>query len=156
VLLSGDDAHQGNGTLHGFFGSGKNGSPSTWLTEDETRDRYDNLDEQIATSWGAFFVNRPGLFLLDASAGYAVTDWYTPRLVVATALTLSPDHALGETFVGAEISVHNRFRLGPHARLVADLQLLVPGGAAAAFVNDVDRRATEPAFGAQLGFVATF
>jgi hypothetical protein len=156
LVLSGDDDHRGNGTINAFIGSGKNASPSTWLTEDEVRDRYDNLDERIATSWGAFFIHHAGLALFDVSAGYALTDWYTPRLVVATGLALSADHALGETFVGAELGLHNRFRLGDHARLVFNLQLLVPGGATAAFVNDVDRRATEAAFGGQLGFLASF
>ena len=156
VYLSGDDAEEGNGTLNAFLGSGKNMSPTTWLTEDEVRDRYDNLDEQIATSWGALFINRPGLALFDLSLGLSVTDWYAPRLVAAAALTSSPEHALGESFVGAEIGLHNRFFLGQHVRLIADLHVLVPGGAVAAFVNDVDRRATETAFGAQLGFLADF
>ena len=156
LVLSGDDPYQGNGTLHGFFGSGKNQSPSTWLSEDEIRDRFDNLDEQIATAWGAFFLNRPGLALIDATASFEVSAWYTPQLVAATGLTLAPDNALGETFVGAEIGIHNRFALGDHVQLVANLQLLLPGGAAAAFVNEVDRRAAEMAFGAQLGMLATF
>ena len=156
AYLSGDDGQEGNGTLNAFLGSGKNHSPTTWLSEDEVRDRYDNLDEQIASSWGAFFINRPGLALFDLTLGYAVTPWYTPRLVAAAALAPSPTHALGESFVGAELALHNRFHLGQHVRLVADVQVLVPGGAVAAFVNDVDRRATETAFGAHLGFLADF
>jgi len=156
VFLSGDDAHAGNGTLGAFFGSGKNASPSTWLTEDETRDRYDNLDERLATSWGALFVNRPGLALLDAAIGYAVTSWYAPRLVVAAGLTLSPEHALGQTFVGLEVGLQNHFDLGDHAQVFVDLQVLAPGGAAAAFANDVDRRATATAIGAQTGFIGSF
>ena len=156
AYLSGDDAQEGNGTLNAFVGSGKNRSPSTWLSEDEVRDRYDNLDERIASSWGAFFINRPGLALFDLTLSYAVTPWYAPRLLAAAAIAPSADHALGESFVGAEVALHNRFTLGDHVRLIADLQVLIPGGAAAAFVNDVDRRATETAFGAQLGFVADF
>ncbi len=156
LMLSGDDAEQGNGTLTAFIGSGKNKSPTTWLTEDEDRDRYDNLDELIASSWGSFFINRAGLLLVDASIGYAPSTWYSPRLVAAVGLTLSPDNALGERFVGAEVGLHNRFELGDYVTLIANLQALVPGGAVAAFVNDVDRRATSPAFGAKLGFLATF
>ncbi len=151
LVLSPDDAHDGNTSQGAFFGSGKNHSPSTVLTENEHRDRYDNLDERMATAMGPFFVGRAGLVVGDASAGWEVTPWYTPRVIMAAGMVLEAENSLGQVFAGFELALDNTFKLGEpgYAFVVADA--FVPGGAAAAFVNDVDRTATEPVFGVRVG-----
>ncbi len=150
-VLSADDAHDGSEHWGGFLGSGRNRSATHLLTEDEYRDRHDNLDERLAVPRGAFFENRAGLFVVDATVGLKLTDWYEPRVVVGAALALESENALGESFVGLEVGVHNTFAIGDHVRAFAAFDLLLPGGAAAAFVNDVDRTATATQYGGRLG-----
>ena len=156
VALSADDDHDGNDVLGAFFASGKNNSPSTMLTEDEHRDRYDNIDERIGTTFGAFSVNRAGLVVADLALGYQVASWYEPRLVTAAGLTINPANALDQRFVGLEISLLNRFPVSEYATFYLNAQCLLPGRAAAAFTNDVDRNATQIVYGGQLGFLASF
>ena len=152
--LSPDDAQDGNG-IGSFFGSGKNNSPSKILTEDEIRDRYDNLDERIATSNGPFFLNRAGLAVLDVHAGYQIGNCYQLKGLVAAGLNLAPDNAMGGRFVGLEIGLLNSFPVWTHVSLFVNLQTFIPGTGAAVFVNDIDREATSPLFGGQFGLKAS-
>ncbi|MDX9722421.1 MAG: hypothetical protein RBU37_16875 [Myxococcota bacterium] len=156
LALSGDDADAANTHNGAYFASAKNQSRTLMLSEDEFRDRYDNLDERISTQWGAFSLNRSGLFLGDLSVGYALAEWYHPQLVLGAAFALEPANAFDEQFVGWETSLINRFPLAEYAELRLVGQLLVPGAAAAVFVNDVDQSATRPIGGAQLAFDAHF
>lgn len=155
-VLSADDDHDGNDRLGAFFASGKNRSASILLTEDENRDRYDNLDERLSSTWGSFFVSRAGLFVADAQVGYKVAPWFRPALTLAAGLTLNPENALGGRFIGLEAALALHFPLAEGVELFTVGQLFVPGEAAAAFVNDVDRSATDLVGGAEAGFVARF
>ena len=152
--LSPDDAFDGNGSIGGFYGSGKNRSPSRILTEDETRDRYDNIDERVATSHGPFFMNRAGLAVLDVYAGVWTCDCHRLDLIVATGLNLAPENAMGHRFVGLEVGLLNTFPVWKQVSLFLNLQTFLPGGGASVFVNDIEREATEPLFGGQFGFQA--
>jgi len=154
--LSGDDGHVGNDFLGAFHGSGKNLSATSILTEDERRDRYDNLDERIASSFGAFVVNHAGLLVADVSIGYDVSDLYRISYVGGAGITLSPDASFGEQFVGFESDLIQEFEVSEKAAFFINAQLFVPGGAAAVFVNDVDREATQIVYGGQAGFAARF
>ncbi|MCA9537520.1 MAG: hypothetical protein KC620_01455 [Myxococcales bacterium] len=154
--LTPDDAYHGNDRQGAFFGSAKNLSPTRFLTEDETRDTYDNLDERLASAWGPFFFDRAGLAVADASASYAVGEVWTPELIVGAGFALEPENALGERFVGIELTWANDFQVAKDAWFFAHALVFVPGGAAAARVNDVDRTATEPLFGGQAGFELRF
>jgi hypothetical protein len=156
LLLSPDDDRDGNDRLGAFFGPSKNRSRTLWLTEDEFRDRYDNLDERMSTGWGPFFLQRAGLFVADVSAAWRVAPWYQPALVLGAAAVLNPDNALGEGFVGVEVDWVNVFPLTDGVALFVVGQVFVPGGAAAAFVNDVDRGATRTVGGVEAGFTARF
>jgi len=156
LLLSPDDDHDGNDRLGAFFGPSKNRSRTLWLTEDELRDRYDNLDERMATGWGPFFLQRAGLAVVDVTASYRVASWYRPALVLGVATTLNPANALGEAWVGFEADLVNVFPLTDGVALFAVAQVFVPGAAAAAFVNDVDRTATRTVGGVEAGFTARF
>ena len=156
LALSPDDDHDGNNRIGAFFGSGKNRSRSLWLTEDELRDRYDNLDERIATTWGPFSLNRAGLMVLDAHLGVHVTDWFHPVLITAASWNLNRHNAEDHAFVGFETDVLLEFPLGTGTSLIAMGQFLLPGTGASVFVNEIDRTATQPLFGAQAGFFTRF
>jgi len=156
LALSPDDDHDGNARLGTFFSSAKNRSRTLILTEDEVRDRYDNLDERVASRWGAFYVGRAGLVVADVACGWQLAPWARPELILGLGMTLNPHNALGNRLVGVEAALRNDFPLGGVASLFVVGQLLVPGGAAAAFVNDVDREATRTVAGLQAGFSARF
>jgi len=157
LVLSADDSHDGNAHMGAFLGSGKNRSASKILTEDEQRDRYDNLDERIATSLGSLFLNTSGLAIVDASLSLPIVGAYNQELIVAGGWNINPDNALGHRFVGAEIDWSHRLALEPHrASLYLNFQAFQPGKAAAVFVNDVDRSATNRVYGVQLGFASHF
>lgn len=149
--LSGDDEHHGNGHLGAFFGSGKNHSPSRYLTEDELRDRYDNLDERVASSWGSFVYNRAGLAVVDLAISYALLDWYAPEAIAAIGLPMEAKNAGGADIYGVELTWINGFPLNRRARIDLIGGTFIPGKAAAVFVNDVDREAVELVFFTQLG-----
>ena len=155
LTLSADNNSDGDGVWGAFWGSGRNRSRSVFLTEDERRDRYDNLDERVGSFWGPFLVNRAGLTVNELSLGYRGRH-YIPRFVVSHGAALNPANALGEQSLGWELSLLQRFPLSDHAALSLDGLLFLPGGAAAAFVNDIDRGALEPIYGAAIGFLVDF
>ncbi len=144
LALSPDDAYDGNTHQGAFLYAAKPASRTRMLTEDEVRDWYDNDDERLSTFEGGFFLNRAGLFLADASAGVEVTNWFQPSVIVGAAMALQPDNALGGRFVGVEalvdLAVFWREMLFVHVTG----GVLVPGRAAAALVNRIDRLATDP------------
>jgi len=154
--LSADDEEHGNDLLGNFFGSGKNASRSLLLTEDEYRDRYDNIDERIASQWGPFVVNRAGLVVSELALSYRLGDWYRSTLVTAVGMNLNPDNAFGNRYVGTELSLTQDFTLNEHAGFFFNLLTFAPGTAASPFVNDVDREATQMLYGAAGGFKARF
>ena len=126
------------------------------MTEDEARDRYDNLDERLGSYWGSLAFSPAGLSVADVTIGYKVNERYTPRLTLAYAVTLNPKRALGHRHVGAELSLSQAFHLSSRAKLLFNALLFAPGGAAAAMINDIDREATELLYGGAVAFVATF
>ncbi|MBR58313.1 MAG: hypothetical protein CMH54_09865 [Myxococcales bacterium] len=154
--LSPDDSVDGNDRLGAFWGSAKNNSASMMLTEDETRDRYDNLDERVSTQWGSLFFNRAGIAVVDAQVGYEVHPGAEMALLVAAGFNLEPSNALGHRFLGLELGLLNHFRLSEGAEIFLHLQFVQPGEAASVFVNEVDRVATEMQYGGKLGFAAQF
>ena len=156
LALSPDDDHDGNNRIGAFFGSAKNRSRSLWLTEDELRDRYDNIDEQIATSWGPFSLNQAGLMVFDAHAGFHITDWFHPVLIAAASWNLNKHNAEEHAFVGFETDLLLEFPLGAGTSLLAMGQFLLPGNGASVFINEIDREATQPLFGVQAGFFTRF
>lgn len=135
VALSPDDAHDGNGTNGAFLYSAKPSSTTIMLTEDETRDWYDNFDERMSLYRGGFFLNRAGLVLGDVKASWEVADFFRPALIVGAAAVLEPDNALGNRFVGVEADLDLEFRY--KQLLVVHLVggALVPGAAGGSLVN---------------------
>ena len=125
--LSADDDHAGNDVEAAFFGSAKNHSSSVFLTEDEQRDRYDNLDERMGSYWGALTYNPAGLAVADFALSYALTPEYRPGIVIATGVNLNASRALGQQYVGTEISVLQDLILGPHASVFLNGLVFLPG-----------------------------
>jgi len=156
LALSPDNALDGDSYMGAFYGSAKNRSQSLFVTEDETRDRYDNLDERLGSYWGSLSFIPAGLSVVDASVAVRVNKRYRPRLTLAYAVTLRPERALGQRHVGAELSFVQELRLSARASLLLTGLLFAPGGAAAAMVNDVDREATELLYGGAFAFKASF
>ncbi len=144
LALSPDDSYDGNRRQGAFLYSAKPRSQTRMLTEDEVRDWYDNYDERMSTFEGGFFLNRAGLFLVDASAGVEVTDWFRPGVIVGAAMVLEPHNALGGRLAGVEAlcDLVWSWRERLFAHVVGGV--LVPGRAAAALVNRMDREATDP------------
>lgn len=144
LVLSPDDAHDGNRWQHAFLYSGKSRSATRLLTEDETRDWYDNLDERFSSYQGGLFQNRAGLLVGDLKLSLAPLPWLRPSLVLGGAAALKGANALGESFVGVEGDLSLELRANEHLSAQLVVAGLIPGGAAAALVNRIDRSATRP------------
>jgi hypothetical protein len=139
-----DDAEPGNERDGTFLYSGKNASATSYLTEDEVRDWYDNLDERLAAPGGEatvprfpFYMGRAGLLVGDARAAWTVAPWFRPALTIGAASVLKAANALGNRYLGTEADLALEFRAGEH--LVAHVigGVFIPGKAASV-LNRVD------------------
>lgn len=156
LLIAPDDDDEGNPFQSSFFYSGKNRSPTLILTEDEFRDRYDNLDERISQRLGSFYLTRAGLVLADATFGMDLNSRLSGIIIAGGAWTLNAENSGGGNLVGIEANLMLDFALAEGVSLLGILQGLVPGQAAAVFVNATDPYATTPVGGAQAAFLARF
>lgn len=154
--ISGDDDYEGNDLMGAFLGSAKNRSRTVFLTEDETRDRYDNLDERLGSYWGPLSFSPAGLMLGEGSVGVQAHKSYQARLVLATGAVMNPNRVMGERYVGTEVSLLQTFKLSARADITLNGLLFVPGGAAAVMINDIRRSARQALYGGSMGFVARF
>ncbi len=154
--LSGDDDVNGNTVQAAFFGSAKNKSKTRLFTEDESRDRYDNLDERMGSYLGVLAYNPAGIVVSDLSIQYQANTWYHLDMVVGFANTLNPNRALGARYMGTELSLYQRFKLSQAAHVFVTGLVLLPGKAAAVLINDQDRSAQRTLYGINLGLNATF
>ena len=152
-VLSPDDAHDGNDQWGAFYYSGKNNSATMLFTEDEIRDRYDNLDERMSATWGSFFLNRAGLAVVDLAVKVKPMEWLKTGVVAGVGFALEEHNSLGSSFAGFEADLVVRVTVLKKADLLFAGQLFLPGGASAAFVNSTDREATEYLLGIQAGIV---
>lgn len=156
LALSPDDKYDGNGRQGAFLYSAKPQSKTRILTEDEVRDWYDNIDERMSTFEGGFFLNRAGLFLGDASIGYEVFDFFEPKVIVGAAMVLEPKNALSSRFVGIEALLDLTFSFRDFLFAHVSGGALIPGRAAAALVNEIDRKATDPIWMAELSLTVRY
>ena len=156
LAISADDDHDGNDTMGAFLGSARNRSRTIFLTEDETRDRYDNLDERLGSYWGPLAYAPAGLMVSEASTGVQISPSYHARLVLAMGVVLNPARTLGQRYAGGEFSLLQTFSLSDRARLIMNGLLFMPGGAAAAMINDIKRSARRPLYGGSVGFAVQF
>lgn len=141
--LGADDSHKGNRFRGGMLYSGKNTSATLYLTEDEVRDWYDNVDERVGTTEGAFFSMRPGLVVGDLTIQYAFLDWLSLRGIVGTSMVTNPENAMGARYVGTEGDIQVLFGKAPLSASIT-VGAVGPGRAGAALVNLIDRTAIDP------------
>ena len=154
--ISGDDHLDGNDIQGAFFGSAKNLSRTRLLTEDESRDRYDNLDERMGSYLGVLAYNPAGLMVSDLMLAYPVKATYRIEGVVGFGNTINSTRALGASVVGTEFSLTQRWSLSKASSLYLSLLALLPGEAGAVLINDQDRTALETLYGASIGMNARF
>ncbi len=156
AALSADDAAEGNDSL-GFLWSGKRQSRSLLLSENETRDIGDNVDEKMGTFDGWFYEMRTGLLSADLGLYVDPLKWLTVGAVTEVMATMNPDNALGNRFAGWEGEMLVDFHLLDGAfqvQLVGGL--LVPGAAASAYVNAIDVNATDSLYFGQTAVLMYF
>ena len=154
--LSGDDDADGNRHQGAFFGAAKNLSKTRLFTEDESRDRYDNLDERMGSYLGVLAFNPAGIMVADFSMGYEVNDWYRVETVMGIATTMNPARAMGARYMGTEVTLTQRVKLSEAAQVFLTALALLPGEAAAVLINDQDRQAQQTLYGMNLGIAAQF
>jgi len=147
LALSPDDAEEGNGVNGGFYYSGFSRSPTYWLSENELVDLWNNLDERVGTRHGGHFLTRMGLMQGDLRVAWNASPSFEPALILGVAGALRPANALGHGFIGMEADLDLTFRHLDVLEFHLIGSVLVPGGAAAAAVNSIDREATDVQFG---------
>jgi hypothetical protein len=147
MALSPDDALEGNGVNTGFHYSGFSRSSTLWLSENELVDLANNLDERLGTVRGGHHLMRMGLLQGDVKVAWTTGPVFEPALIVGLAGALRPSNALDHGLVGLETDLDLCFRHRDVLEFHLIGSLIVPGGAAAAAVNLIDREATDPQFG---------
>ena len=147
MALSPDDPLEGNGLNTGFYYSGFSRSSTLWMSENELVDLANNLDEKLGTVRGGHHLMRMGLLQADVKVAWTTGPVFEPALIVGVAGALRPSNALGHGFVGLETDLDLCFRHRDVLEFHLIGSLIVPGGAASAAVNHIDREATDPQFG---------
>lgn len=146
LYLTPDDSYDRNDSDGAFFYSGKNNSATVILTEDEIRDRVNNMDERMGAKDGGFYRLRQGLAIADAKVEGKIGRIFRPALIAGTSFAPRPSNALDSSYVGSEFDLDLCVRW----REILELHLLggafIPGGAAAAIINSYDRQSKEPQF----------
>ena len=156
LVLSSDDAKDGNENNGTFLYSSRSRSATILLTEDETRNWYDQLDRSAGAYRGGFWEHRAGLVVADVKATWIVSEVFRPALVLGGATVLQKHNALNSNFVGVESDLDLELRASESlsAHLVGGA--LIPGKAASALVNRIDRTATDPIFAIQASMLARY
>lgn len=146
LILSPDDEYDMNEKNYGFHYSGKSLSRTLILTEDEIRDKYDNIDEKMATKRGAFFLTRAGFLLVDTKILYIINKYFKPYIIFGGAFVIENKNALGGNFIGIEID--GGFEIDYKDILVFHLVAgaLIAGRAASSHINKINLTATDPLY----------
>jgi hypothetical protein len=156
TVMSGDDSHDGNANM-AFLWSGKRPGMSILLSENETRDLGNNIDERIGSKEGAFNSTVAGLAGIDFGIYYKPVDYIKLGFVTAALMVLNPDNALGGTLVGSENElVFEANLVHDLIRLQAIGGLVVPGEAGSALVNTMNLLADDHIYFGQLAVVLDF
>ncbi len=146
LVLSSDDAKDGNKNDGTFLYSSRNKSATIILTEDELRNWYDQLDRTMGAFRGGFWEHRAGLMVADVKAKWFASDVFRPALVLGGGSVLQKNAALGNRFVGIEGDLNLEFRASDNLSANLVLGGLIPGSAASALQNRIDRTATAPIY----------
>lgn len=136
--LSPDDSADMNTRNYSFYYSGKNKSSTLIFTEDEIRDKYDNLDEKMAGKYGSFFLSRAGLLLSDVKLSYKMNKYIEPSIIAGGAFVLNKENVLGSHFAGIESDVDLKISYNDFLDFHLTGGTLIPGSASSALVNQID------------------
>ena len=126
------------------------------LTEDESRDRYDNIDERMGSYLGVLAFNPAGLMVSDLMVAYPLSTSYRMEAVAGVGTTMNPARAMGARMVGTELTLTQRWMLSRSASVFLTALALLPGEAGAVLLNDQDRSAQETLYGVSTGMSAQF
>ena len=135
------------------------------LTQDENRDRYDNLDERLARTQSSFFMNQLGYEVADLNLSYFWTDHLKSSLVFGIAqlqktaeiLTYQPTAVQSSSMVGSELSLVNRLKISNETAILLVLQGIIPNTAGAGgLINESDDTQNKLIFGGMIGVVSRF
>lgn len=152
LWLSPDSGIAGDGVESSFFWSGTSKSASILLTENERQDRYDNLDERWATTYGPFIRQPAGYQLVDLEFTQGFGD-VTATLSVAHAMNLNPDFRGGHRQMGTEYTAILDWHFAADWRMGLDAFLLSPGAGGGFGFNGIDQAAQDLVWGGQLGLI---
>ncbi len=150
LWLSPDSGLPGDGTTSSFFWSGKSNSASIWLSENERQDRYDNLDERWAGTYGPFVRHSAGYQLIDLAFTQGFGEVHT-TVSIAHAMNLNPDFRGGHRAMGTEYTAIFDWNFAPGWGLAFDGFVLVPESGGSYGYNGIDQTATELVWGTQMG-----
>ena len=150
LWLSPESGLPGDGTVGSFFWSGKSQSASIWLSENERQDRYDNLDERWAGTYGPFVRHGAGYQLLDLAFRQGFGD-LSATVSLAHAMNLNPEFRGGHRMMGTEYTVLMDWAFAPRWSLGLDGFILLPGAGGSYGYNGIDQGATELVWGTQVG-----
>jgi hypothetical protein len=143
IALSADDSHEGNDST-GFLWSGKRPGNSLLLCENKIRDMGDNIDEKMGSFDGWFYEMRPGLAGGELGFYVAPRKWLKFGALTSALFVLDSRNALDHSFAGSENELMVDFKLLDGSfDFMMHGGILIPGGAASAYVNLIDRKATE-------------
>ena len=150
LWLSPESGIQGDGTSSSFFWSGKSQSASILLTENERQDRYNNLDERWAGTYGPFVRQAAGYQLIDLvlSQGFGPLQ---ASVSIAHALNLNPDFRGGHRVMGTEYTALIDWGFATNWSFGLDGFILVPGKGGSFGFNGIDQASTEAIWGTQFG-----
>lgn len=156
LYLSADDSYHRNDFMGSFYYSGKNRSATILLTENELRDFGDNYDEKMGTKDGGFYNLRSGIAVIDARLEGRIRDFFKPALIAGVGFATQTDNAMGEFYAGTELDLDLGFEWQDIVSFHLIGGVFLPGGAAAALVNDINRSPTDNVYMVQSSIQVTY
>ena len=156
LYLSPDNSRERDSWNYAFLYSGRSLSRTLFLTEDELRDRGDNIDQRVSQQMGTFYRTRAGYLLLDVSGYRYLMQKLLLMQVAGVAIALEDANALGNYFIAGEIDVALRYEISDHLVLDVVNAVIIPGKAGSAFINYIDRTKTRPVYSLEISLNAFF
>lgn len=128
--ISADDNQKGNKWDYSFNYSGRSRSRTLYLSENELIDRFDNIDEVVAES-------KAGLFLVDITLDYKVSEWFIPFFTGSAALSLQKEFTYDDNFIASELDLGMHFVYEKYFLLTLIGGVLIPHTAGSSLLNSV-------------------
>jgi len=149
LAFSPDDGDPYNGVDSEFRYSGFSRSRTLLLSQNWILDQYNNLDEKAAEA-GA------GMFLADVFAHLPVVPSLEVFGVVGYGMALEPRYVNGGRTVGTELDGGILWQPYPNTQVIAVGGTVMPGGAGAALLNEINLAALDPIYYFQAALAVSF